>query len=81
MGLHLENEVAFVKTPTIISNNPDCEFKTHNFSHFPKLKITIILKFGVLFFTDRESQKYSYPRTSGLAESVVNLTEGICLQK
>ena len=22
MGLHLENEVAVVKTPTIISNNP-----------------------------------------------------------
>ena len=53
----------------------DCEFKKHNYSHFPKLKITTVLKFEVLFFTVRESQKYSSRRTSGLAERVVNLTE------
>ena len=53
----------------------DCEFKTHDFSHFPKLKISIVLKFEVLFFTFRECQKYSSRRTSGLAKRVVNLTE------
>jgi len=53
----------------------DCEFKTHNFSRFSELKITILFKFEVLFFTVRESQKYSCRRTSGLPKIVANLTE------
>jgi len=32
MGLHLENEVAVVKTPTIISNNPVFKWNQHIFS-------------------------------------------------
>jgi len=51
----------------------DCEFKTHNFSRFHELKITILLKFEVLFFTVRESQKYSSRRTSSLGKRVVNM--------
>jgi len=46
MGLHLENEVAVVKTPTIISNNPVCtSILTRNGARFWSQRVTANAKY------------------------------------
>jgi hypothetical protein len=48
----------------------------HLSSHFSEVKIRVRLKFEVLFFNLRKSQKHHFPRrTSDLVKGTVNFTD------
>ena len=61
-----------MKTIYLITSN----LRRTNFSHFSELKIRVRLKFEVLCFFLRNPQQLHFARrTSGLAETVINLMD------